>query len=863
MSDNQDLSRQGDDGMSAAATSSNQTQSQPGFSSIAVIGAGTMGSGIAAQIANAGQQVLLLDLPLATDAENGSSRNQNRNGRSSAAVERLLRADPPLLMEKSAAKLISIGNTEDDFHRLAECDWIIEAVVEQLEIKKTLYNRLAQVISPDCIVTSNTSTIPIRLLVEDMPEDFRRRFAITHYFNPVRYMRLLELVRGDSTETAVIDRLAHYNDAWLGKGVVRCADTPGFLGNRVGVYALAVGLAEASRLGLDIEDADALMGRPMGIPKTGVFGLYDLIGIDLMADVVSTLEVILPADDPFHAVASENPVSPLIASMISAGYTGDKSISAAGSGGGFYRVDETGTALAVNLADGRLRPRKTQLPDLAIAAARLQEANQDPLPLLIEGDSIHARFCRRLLGRVLSYAGGLIPAVTASPQDIDDAMKLGFNWQRGPFEMMDALLQKADSDASVWATVISLIEEAGATVPTILRQAEGPFYKPMESGQTLQVRRFDLPEQDNSGDAIGISRSGPLEKEQKEAELSGGGRWAPVVLPEGVMRFHLLRQCLTPIAENAAASLFALEGDLRLVEFHSKANALTAASMEIVAAAAADHGRGIIIHNDAQHFSAGVDLRAFMTMTENRDWQGIDRFLATFQQAVTALKYTPVPVIGAPSGLAIGGGMEVLAHCDRVIAHGNSVLGLVEAAVGLVPGGGGVKETYWRWHQATNDWPQAAWNSWMQIGYARTGTSPQQSAKLQYFRQPSAGGQDLMEMNRDRLLPAAIAAVEAMQQAGYTPPQPPRFNLPGRALHDKMAGFMDKGVTDGLFMPHDRTTALAIGGIIVNTDADTPLDADEETMFSRERAAFISLAQTPATQARIRSMLETGSAVRN
>ena len=326
------------------------------FRNIAVIGAGTMGSGIAAQIANAGHDILLLDLGAKSAGEKTPAEN---------AIDRLLASDPPQLMSKKNIARITTGVIDDDFEKLANCDWIIEAVVERLDIKKALYRRLDAVIGADCIVSSNTSTIPIKLLIEDMPSAFRQRFAITHYFNPVRYMRLLELVRGSETASDVIDRLADFNDRVLGKGVVRCADTPGFLGNRVGVFALQVGIDETLKCNLAIEDADALFGRPMGIPKTGVFGLYDLIGIDLMADVVVSLGNILPADDMFHAVGAANPA---IAAMIAAGFTGDKGK------GGFYCLDGT-KRMARQFAgfDGTgmppLKPAKTKLPAAAIAAA--------------------------------------------------------------------------------------------------------------------------------------------------------------------------------------------------------------------------------------------------------------------------------------------------------------------------------------------------------------------------------------------------------------------------------------------------------------------------------------------------------------
>ena len=775
--------------------------SDSGFRNIAVIGAGTMGSGIAAQIANAGHQVLLLDLAARDGAEKSPAE---------MAIDRLLASDPPQLMHKRNAGSITTGTISDDFDKLADCDWIIEAVVERLDIKKDLYARLHATIGPDCIVSSNTSTIPISLLVEDMPADFRKRFAITHYFNPVRYMRLLELVRGADTEDAVIDRLADFNDRVLGKGVVRCADTPGFLGNRVGVFALQVGIDEAMRNALTIEQADALMGRPMGIPKTGVFGLYDLIGIDLMVDVVASLRSILPEGDAFHAVGGENA---MISAMIADGFTGNKGR------GGFYMTGDDGSEMArpltgagAALADWR--PASSDLPDAAVRAADAAATRREPLLELLDGNDSCARFSRRVLGRVLAYAASLVPDVTSSPQDIDDAMKLGFNWQRGPFEMIDAIGP---------SRMAALLKEADLDVPPVLA-TEAPFYQP--DGDVLTVRQAD-------------------------------GSQSPVRLPAGVMRFHMTRQTLTPIASNNAASLFALDGDLRLVEFHSKANALIDESMEIVAAAADDHGKGIIIHNDAQHFSAGVDLNAFRSLIEASDWDGIDAFLARFQDAVFKLKYTPVPVVGAPSGLAAGGGYEVLAHCDRLVVHTNSLMGLVEAGVGVVPGGGGIKDTYLRWHAAKGSWDEAAWQTWMNIGYGATGSSPQLSARMMYFRD----GHDETVMNRDRLLPRAIEMIAEMQD-GYKTPPPPVAQLADGGLAEKMEDFMQQGIDRGDFFPHDKTVAMAIASVMLRGSGDGET-ADEAALYARERAAFIRLAQTSETHDRIRTMLDDGAAVRN
>ena len=774
------------------------------FKRIAVIGAGTMGSGIAAQIANAGHKVLLMDLP----------RDDDPLGVLKAAKERLLKSDPPALVHKSRIDLIEIGNIRDDFDRLADYDWIVEAVVERLDIKKDLYKRLNEVIDTECVVTSNTSTIPISLLVEDMPMKFRKRFAITHYFNPVRYMRLLELVRGTDTDEAIMDSLAEFNDTIMGKGVVRCNDTPGFLGNRVGVFALQVGMDEAAKNNLTVEEADALMGRPMGIPKTGVFGLYDLIGVDLMSDVVDTLGDILPAEDLFHAVGTlNNPVMPLIRDMILNGFTGDKGK------GGFYRLNED-VAYAVDLMTGQMRLRKTLLPKIAQNAASAQAAGEETLTIMIDGVNNHNVFCRRFLARVLAYAADLIPTVTTSPQDIDDAMKLGFNWVRGPFELIDAL------GADVVAT---LIQEAGLDMPMSINvsRESGPFYS--VNNETLNVLNF---------------QHDPI--------------YAPVFLPKNTIRFHMTKRTMEPIISNAAASLYELEGDLRLLEFHSKANALTGASMEIVAAAAQNHGKGIIVHNDAQHFSAGVDLNRFRAFIEAEDWTGIDAFLNDFQQAVKALKYTPVPVIGAPSGLSIGGGFEVLAHCDKLVAHTNTVFGLVETGVGVVPGGGGVKETLWRWFQATGDWEKASWNTWMQIGYGQIGTSPDLSSRMQYYLKD----RDIEVLNRDKLMHVAIVEIAKLQKE-YMPPTIPIFELPGRAILSKMSNFMQKGIDDGLFYPHDKIVAMQVAEIVVNSLSDNSLTVSEQDMYDRERRAFLVLAKTPQTIVRISSLLDTGEAIRN
>lgn len=758
---------------------------------VCVIGAGTMGSGIAAQAANAGLDVVLLDI---------ASADGSRNAVVVRSMERIAKSNPPLLMEPGNIARIETGNIEDDLAKAADCDFVVEAIVERLDIKRALYKQLEPILKDGAILASNTSTIPISLLTEEMEPALRQRFCITHFFNPVRYMRLLELVRGADTDPAAIALLADFCDRKLGKGVVECADTPGFLGNRVGVFAMQAAIHEATELGIPIEQVDAIFGRPMGIPKTGAFGLYDLIGLDLMADVVRSLRSILPQGDPFHEVGAEND---LINSQVDKGFTGNK-----GKGGFYARVD--GAAMALDLASGEWRPKQAELPAFA------EKAQTGGLAVLMEGEGPLARFAWSVLARVLTYSAGLVPEVTHSPQDIDDAMKLGYNWVQGPFEMMDAI--GADR-------LVARLEADGRHVPQFLREAAGDtFYKPQ--GRQLLVRHW-------------------------------GGEYKPAKLPDGVVRFHMLRRTMQAVTENGSASLFHLDGGVRLVEFHTKANALDGPAMEIVAAAAADPGPGILVHNDAAQFSAGVNLNRFLEMIEAGDWNGIDTFLSAFQQAVRDQLYCAAPVVGAPTGLALGGGFEVLAHCDKVVAHANSVMGLVEAMVGVVPAGGGVKETYWRWYQRTGDWDKAAWAAFNQVGYSQTGSSPAMSAELAYF-DPQ---RDVQVMNRDRLVEAGLAAIAELAP-GYAPRTPPEFQLAGSDSYAAMVSFLEKGRDKGKFGDHDVTVAKQIAWIVTGGEDGASAQSEAE-MFGRERAAFINLAKTPQTVERIRHLLATGKPLRN
>ena len=803
---------------------------------VAVIGAGTMGAGIAGQVANAGVEVWLLDLPTdsGVDAEGNTL---SVNALAERGLQRLRDPDSPGLMSEAAEANIHLGNTRDDFDKLADCDWVAEAVVERLDIKKDLYKRLDEVCHDSAIITSNTSTIPISLLVEDMPESFQKRFAITHFFNPVRFMRLLELVRGEHTDPAVIDVLDAFCEERLGKGVVNCADTPGFLGNRVGVYAIQCALHAALDMGLKPAEADALFGRPMGIPKTGVFGLYDLIGIDLMSDVVQSLVNILPDGDAFHAEAA---VVPLMSEMIANGQTGNKQ------GKGFYRTDEaTNTRYVLDFESGEY----IESPRLNLPLAERAEA--EGLHVLLEDDGLYGQFAWRVLSRTLTYAASLIPEVGDDPVPVDDAMKLGYNWIQGPFEMIDAI--GVDR-------FIARLDADGMEVPAFLREAAGAsFYRVSDGSSASAESGVDV-----ARNSVSTTSSAELQA------LQAGKIWQTISHPDGVVRFTEKRQTLKPVNSNKVASWYNID-DVALVEFHSKANALDADSMALLADAienvSAQGLRGMIIHNDAQHFSCGVNLNGVREFFRHEDMDGLDGFLNHFQQTVHSMATADFPVVTAPSGMSLGGGFEVVLHSKQVICHSNSVMGLVESLVGVVPGGGGCKETLYRWVDQLgcgDDITKAAWKAFMSLGYGRTASSPILAQKLAMLR-PN----DRFEMNRDRLYDKAFTAIDNAiagtnaEGEGQQDFNRPALAMPGEAVFHEMVQWLKDGHTKGMFTPHDIVVGSEMARIVSGGEVAAGTVCTEQDLFDAERSSFLRLVATAGTRERINTMLDAGKPVRN
>ena len=756
-----------------------------------------MGSGIAGHLANAGVEVELLDVAAAATYRDSVARG---------ALERMRSQNPPPLMHPDHAARITTGNVADHLDRVSDCDWIVEAIVERIDVKRDLYDALDRVRRPGSVVSSNTSTLPLALLAERMSHTMRSDFCITHFFNPVRFMRLLELVRGPETRPEAIEDLARFCDRELGKGVVHCRDTPGFLANRVGVHALQAGLFEAVAQGVTIEEADAVMGRPMGIPKTGLFGLYDLIGLDLMLDVAASLAMALPAGDAFQRVAEGIPV---MRDLVSGGYTGNKGA------GGFYRGSGDAREV-VGLQTGEYRPVVQAATEAALVGER------DGLRALAEHPSAAGRFARRVLAHALGYAASLVPDVSDEIVPIDEAMKLGYGWSRGPFEMIDSL-------GAGWFR--DLLAAEGFPIPPLLDAlGNWSFYRVSEG----RVVHF----------------------------VMGHGH-RPLERAPGVLRVADFKVVESPILSNRAASLWDIGDGVACLEFHSKANALSPESMALMRRAldkVAERHTALVIHSDAPHFSVGFNLDFVRTCIAERRWQTLDDALVEFQHTCRAAKHAPFPVVSAPSGMALGGGFEVLLGSDLVQAHANVVVGLVEPLVGLVPAGGGCKEMLLRWNRNTRDEATrvaGALRVFELIGMGRTATSPELARPLRLLR-----AVDRTTMNRDRLvLDAKASAVEIA--AGYEPPATPAIFAPGAPAYDAMCAMLDGMAGKGIALPHDVVVSRCLARVLAGGDTQAGGIIDEEELFGLEREAFLTLARTPETAARIAHMLDRGRPLRN
>jgi len=735
---------------------------------VVVIGSGTMGSGIAAHLCNANVPVTLLDL---------------KTEISEKARDRIHKSKPPLLIDKSKINNIKVGNINDNFDVVKDADWVVEAVVERIDIKHQIYEKIFKVRKDGAIVSSNTSSIPIKVLSEHLTDVEKKDFCITHFFNPVRYMGLLEIVKNENNDLNKINQLKKFCEVELGKGAIICNDTPGFLGNRVGVYAMQIAMTEAFKMKLSIEEADAIFGRPMGIPKTGVFGLYDLIGIDLMADVLKSFIKELPKSDEFHEVAKE---IPLVKKLIETGYTGRKGK------GGFYRMNKTGTIKvmeAINLETG----------DYLVAKKIDVKSDKVDLKKLINRKDKYGDYAWSVISQIIKYASSLVPGITKEFNDIDEAMRLGFNWAKGPFEML---------------------EEIGVK----------NFFEKLDNfkGNEFLENLSKTKNENFYGERQKYTNIETLGKIKKTASSLDGNDSAKIY------RFN----------------------DYNIVEFTTKANALNYDSMDALKKAT---DKPLIIINESMQFSAGVNLTYTMEFADKNDFKSIEKFIKYFQETCKHLKYSKHPVISAPSGLTLGGGFEVMVQSNFVASHTNIVVGLVETIVGLIPAGGGCKEMLARWLNTDNakvDPNYASLKVFDIIGYGRTATSPVEAEPMKYLRP-----EDKKIMNRNSLL--EVSKKILMDNKDFKAPEEFKFNLPGKSVLKNMNQILEKLYNNKVILDHGVTVAKELAHVLSGGDTTIDKTLSEDDLFKLELDAFMRLIETKETQDRIKHTLATGKPLIN
>ncbi len=735
---------------------------------VVVVGSGTMGSGIAAHLCNANIPVTLLDL---------------KTEIADKAKDRILKSRPPLLFDKLKINNLKTGNIKDDFDVVSNADWIIEAVVEKINIKHEIYEKIFKKRKKDSIVSSNTSTIPLKILSEKLKKEDKNDFCITHFFNPVRYMGLLEIVKDKSNNDNKINLLKDFCEKKLGKGVIICGDTPGFLGNRIGVYAMQVAMKEAIKMNLSVEEADAVFGRPMGIPKTGVFALYDLIGIDLMQDVLKSFKKELPKEDEFQKVASDLPI---IKNLVDTGYTGRKGK------GGFYRMNKSnGKKIleALNLKENDYFPIKKI--DLKINKVNLLE--------LINRNDKYGQYAWAVISKIILYSSSLVPKITKNYNDIDEALRLGFNWSMGPFEMLENIGLK---------NFFSRI-------------------KNIEKNQFLKNLK------DNNSKSFYGQR-------QKYTDIETLGK---------------IKKSVIQIDKNDSAEIFRFK-DFNIVEFNTKANALDYNSMDALKKAT---DKPLIIINESMQFSAGVNLNYVMEFVNNNDLNSVEKFIKYFQETCKHLKYCDNPVISAPSGLALGGGEEILLQSNYVVTHTNIVMGLVETIVGLVPAGGGCKELLWRWSQtkgSQSDPDFAPLQVFNIIGYAKTATSPIEAEPLLFLDKKHK-----VIINRNELLPSARELIQ--KKVDMSPGQKCKFKLSGENVRKKMHKILEELYNDKKIQDHGMVVGKELAYVLSGGDTDLNKEISEEQMYKLELNSFMKLIETQKTRDRITHTLKTGKPLIN
>jgi 3-hydroxyacyl-CoA dehydrogenase len=796
----------------------------------AVLGAGTMGAQIAAHLANAGVPTLLLDIPprelLPEEQAKGltleSAQVRNRIARS--GFEGAQKAKPAAFFTPDKASLISIGNFDDDLAKLKDCDLIIEAVVERLDIKRSLFERVEQSRKPGSIVASNTSGIPIHLLAEGRSNDFKQHFLGVHFFNPPRYLHLVEIIRTEWTKPEVSCFLFGFLDQRLGKGVVPAKDRPNFIANRIGTFGALYTIKTMLDDGYTIEEVDKITGPAAGRPKSATFRTFDLVGLDVFTHVIKNLYDALP-DDEERAMFV---VPDVLSKMLERGLLGNKTKS------GFYRKQkgegDKREIWTLDTATIDYRPsEKVKLPSLDMA--KNIEDVAERIKALTWGKDRVGAFLWKTLAKTLTYAAKRIPEIADNVVEVDRAMRWGFAWELGPFEVWDAIgLEKS----------VLRMKEEGKEVPANVEQmiASGAtsFYK-KEHGQQLY---FDF----------------------------ASGKYVPLVEQPGVLVLKSIKEQTGVIKKNAGASLIDIGDGVACLEFHSKMNAIGGDTLQMLKFALAEVEKnfvGLVVGNQGTNFCVGANIMLMLMEAQEENWEELDLMVRVFQNATMSLRYSPKPVVVAPFQMVFGGGCEMVLHADRVRAAAETYIGLVEVGVGIIPAGGGTKEMLVR---ALDAIPKGADDAdpfpfvkraFETIALAKVATSAEEARSFGFLT-----ADDTLSMNTDRLIADAKKEVLSLAASSYVAPQQRTDVL---AMGNSALSTLKLGIHQmkraGYISDHDAEIGTQLARILTGGDLNHPTRVSEQYLLDLEREAFLKLVSMRKTQDRIAAMLKTGKPLRN
>jgi len=792
-----------------------------------------MGARIAAHLANAGIPCFLLDITPAelSEAEKRKGLSLESHGVRNrivlAGLEAAKKSRPAAFFTPETARLVTPGNLEDNLSWCGDVDWIIEAVAENLEIKRKLFARVQGVRKPGTIVTSNTSGLPIRSIAEGLPDDFQQHWAGTHFFNPPRYMKLVELIPGPKTRPEVLESLEEICDKRLGKGVVVAKDTPNFIANRIGTYSMLNVLRQMQALEMTVEEVDACTGPAIGQPKSATFRTADIVGLDVLVHVVRNIYDNIPNDESREMYR----VPAFVEEMMKRGWLGEKS------GSGFYkRVKKGGDSEILTLDWQKMEYRARQKAKFgSIEAGKQIEDTRERLRALVapalegKGGDKANRFLWASLSEGCVYAARRVPEIANSIADVDRAVRWGFAWELGPFEVWDAI--GAEKMAAA-------LEREGKQIPPIVEEVLASPKKSFYESEKGRAKYFDI-----------ASRA-----------------LLPVAEPAGIIILKSLKERTPVVQSNAGASLIDLGDGVVCCEFHSKMNAIGGDLVAMLHAGVGRLGKefdAMVIANQAPNFSVGANLMLVLIGAQEGEWDDIHMAVRQFQRVNMAVKYAPGPVVAAPQGMALGGGCEISLHAVRIHAAAEAYIGLVETGVGLIPGGGGTKEMLIRANEhsaGTEDLDlfHAMKPVFQNIAMAKVSTSGEEARSLGYLR-PS----DSIAMNRDRQVADAKETALAMVRAGYHPPAPAEIRVLGEEFLAGAKLAVHMLVRGEFATEYDGVVGRKLAYVLAGGGITAPQSVSEQYILDLEREAFVSLCGERKTQERIAHTLKTGKPLRN